>query len=361
VTTALLPVEASGVIAPANHISVEEARPDSGPEWDAWVTSQTDATGYHHWGWRTVFANGLDHPTRYLIAREHARIVGVLPLVVVSSRLFGRALSSLPFVNYGGVLATSDAVRDALVNSARDLAARERLDYVVLRHRDRLLPALPSRDHKVTMLLDLAATTDEMWTLLDKKVRNQVRKAEKSALTAVSGGLELLDGFYDVFVRNMRDLGTPVYGRELFAAILTQFPRDARIHLVRLDQQTIAGAFTYAYGKTLEVPSASSLREHRHLCPNHLMYWSMISQAINEGRTIFDFGRSTPNDGTYHFKEQWGARSVPLFWEYALSDGVSMPSEDRHDARYQRRIDAWKQLPVAVTRFIGPMIARYVP
>jgi len=49
-----------------------------------------------------------------------------------------------------------------------------------------------------------------MWDGLDRKVRNQVRKAQKSGLTAERGGTALLDAFYAVFARNMRDLGTPL-------------------------------------------------------------------------------------------------------------------------------------------------------
>ena len=54
-----------------------------------------------------------------------------------------------------------------------------------------------------------------MWEVIDRKVRNQIRKAEKSALTVERGGAELVGEFYTVFTRNMRDLGTPVYSRAL--------------------------------------------------------------------------------------------------------------------------------------------------
>jgi len=40
----------------------------------------------------------------------------------------------------------------------------------------------------------------------------------------VAGHLELLDGFYEVFARNMRDLGTPVYAKNFFHNILEAFP-----------------------------------------------------------------------------------------------------------------------------------------
>jgi serine/alanine adding enzyme len=356
--TAVLPAPAAvtATDGPA-HVSTDI----SAAEWNAFVREHPDATGYHRWEWRDVFAAAHRYPMHYLAARQNGRVTGVLPLAEIRSRLFGRALSSLPYVNYGGVLSTTDAAGLALVAEAERLARRLSSGYVVLRHRRRQFDALPWRGHKVTMLLPLEQSTEAMWTALDKKVRNQIRKAEKSGLTAASGGLELLDGFYAVFAENMRDLGTPVYGRELFARILAAFPDDARLHVVRHDGRTIAGALSYAYGDTVEVPSASSLREHRSLCPNHLMYWSIIGESIAQGRRIFDFGRSTPDDGTYHFKEQWGAAPEPLAWEYILAGRTEVPSEDRHSSKYRMMIGAWQRLPVAVATAAGPFIARAVP
>src|SRR5262245_60156365 len=113
-----------GLVAKATHAM-------SG-EWDAFVRTRPESTGYHLWAWREVFERGLDHPCHYLTARENGRIVGVLPLVEVRSWLFGRALSSLPYVNYGGVLAEDDATADALVSEAGRLAEDLGLSYVVL-------------------------------------------------------------------------------------------------------------------------------------------------------------------------------------------------------------------------------------
>jgi hypothetical protein len=91
------------------------------------------------------------------------------------------------------------------------------------------------------------------------------------------------------------------------------------------------------------------------------MYWAIIQEAISQGRRTLDFGRSSPNDGTYHFKEQWGAAPEQLWWEYKLSPGVALPTADRQEAGYQRKIEAWKRLPLSFAGVIGPRIARSVP
>jgi FemAB-related protein (PEP-CTERM system-associated) len=330
-------------------------------DWDRFVASRADASGYHVWRWRRVFESAFGHETLYLAAREEGRIVGVLPLVIFRSRLFGRCAVSLPFVNYGGVCAEDDEVAACLVRKAASLAAHAGLSHVELRHQTRQCPDLPSRDHKVGMYLPLERDAAEAWNRLDKKVRNQVRKAEKSGLTARWGGRELLDSFYAVFARNMRDLGTPVYSPRFFSEVLAAFPESARVCLVDHGETTVAGAIALRHRDVLEVPWASSLRDYRSMCPNNLMYWRIIEDAIEHRVATLDFGRSTPNEGTFHFKQQWGAEPKPLHWEYALNGAAALPNVSPANPRYRAAIAVWTRLPLILTNWIGPHIVRSIP
>jgi len=200
-----------------------------------------------------------------------------------------------------------------------------------------------------------------MWERLDRKVRNQVRKAEKSGLMATRGGLELLPEFYGVFARNMRDLGTPVYARRFFECVLRAFPDRVRLIVVRLKGQPVAAGLTFRTESTVEVPWASSIRDFNPLCPNHLLYWTIIESAIAEGCTRLDFGRSTPNEGTFHFKAQWGATPVPLFWEYVLIDQASLPDQGPKNPKFRLAIEAWKKMPVGLANLIGPRVVSSIP
>jgi FemAB-related protein (PEP-CTERM system-associated) len=210
------------------------------------------------------------------------------------------------------------------------------------------------------MMLDLHSA-DLMWSALDRKVRNQIRKASKSGLTHHHGCVELIDEFYRVFATNMRDLGTPVYGRRLFEEILSAFPERAHLHVVRLGTETVAAGLTFCTGDRIEVPSASSLREHNALCPNHLLCWNIIERAAGNGCTVLDFGRSTPGHGTFKFKEQWGAAPVPLYWEYQLIDRAEMPNTSPSNPKFHAAIELWKRCPLWIANRVGPVIARSLP
>jgi serine/alanine adding enzyme len=336
--------------------------------WDAYVAAQS-ATGaaapspnavscYHEWAWREVFERSFGHAGVYLMARNAGGVTGVLPLVAVRSMLFGRLLTSLPFVNYGGVVAESDDVAHALVDRAAAMAHEGGYRHVELRHVDRRFTSFPCRQHKVAMRLALA---DGMWDRLDRKVRNQIRKAEKSGLAAERGGADLLDDFYRVFARNMRDLGTPVHAKRFFGEVLAAFPDRAGIVVVRLNGMAIAAALTLRTGAGTEVPWASSVKPYNHLCPNHLLYWEAVNAAVADGCTTFDFGRSTPGEGTYKFKEQWGAAPVPLHWEYAYLRHGAVPDQGPANPRFRLAIGAWQRLPLWAANAVGPRIVRSIP
>lgn len=339
-------------------ISVAEATQADERAWETYVTAHPESTGYHSWGWQRVFKRAFGHDSIYLVAKHDGRIVGALPLVFIKSSIFGRSLTSMAFLNYGGIIADTEAVGRALLSAAADTARRLGCHHVELRHFERQFPDLPCREHKVTMCLPLEGVT---WDTLDRKVRNQIRKAQKSELTAIRGGRELLDEFYAVFARNMRDLGTPVYSRRLFEGVLAQFPERAALHVVRLGSQAVAGGLTFRTDGRVEVPWASSVRDYNALCPNHLLYWSVIESAIGSGATLMDFGRSTPNEGTFKFKEQWGARPVPLHWEYVLPGGGTLPAIAAGNPKFRLMVEGWKRLPLSVASRLGPSIVRGIP
>ena len=317
--------------------------------------------------WLSVLTNALDHRTFVITARDEQQLVGYLPLALVTSRLFGRFLVSLPYLNLAGVVAENDAVATALITEASDLARVHDVQYMELRHGN----ALPhenltkQRDEKVRMVLDLPGDSDTLWNNLKAKVRNQIRKGDKFDLSMQWGGMDLLDDFYDVFAINMRDLGTPVYPRKLFAQIVQTFPDTAELGVVKHEGQAIAGAILIhdplrESGGITQVPSASTLRNFNHTNANMWMYHHLLCRAIERGAGRFDFGRSSEDSGTYRFKKQWGALPIPTVWQYHVRRGdINAVRPD--SPKYKRRIETWQKLPVWVTRLVGPSIVRGIP
>jgi serine/alanine adding enzyme len=159
---------------------------------------------------------------------------------------------------------------------------------------------------------------------------------------------------------NMRDLGTPVFPEGLFREVVKQLPQAARVFVVRLGSRPIAGGIALTWRGTTLVPWASSLREYRSLCANMLLYLSMLQWAIASGSQVFDFGRSTADGGTHHFKRQWGASDFPLSWEYVLLSVSEPPDHGTSSPKVERFVELWKHLPLWLANAIGPSVVRHV-
>ena len=329
--------------------------------WEAYAGKAPGASGYHGLAWLRIIGEAFGHPVYPLAAYAGDRITGILPLVLVAGPLFGRFLVSLPFVNYGGLLADDAESAAALLEEARVLMMRLRARSVELRHTGEPRLELPALGHKASLVLSLPGDPDLLWNGLKDKVRNQVRKARKNGLETVEGHAELLDDFYRVFCVNMRALGTPVYGRIFFERILARLPEATRVLAVRQNGRCLAAGMLYRHRDRLEMPWASSLPESRPLCANVLLYWQALRRACQSGCRTFDFGRSSPDSGPWRFKRQWGAEPLPLSWEYLLAPGMAPPDLNTRNPRFQAAISLWKRLPLAVANTLGPRIVRCIP
>ncbi len=331
-------------------------------KWNSFVESSTAASSYHRFEWKRIIAKTFGHHSYYLAAIDgQGQWHGVLPLIHIQSRLFGNFLISVPFVNYGGLLCSDSNLVALLLNRAEQLRKTTGASHVELRHVGYCIDGLPTRQHKVTMILNLAPDEEGQWRGFNAKLRNQIRKAEKSSLHIQIGGLELLERFYRVFARNMRDLGTPVYSQNFFRNVLETFPETSRIFAVCYGDAMIAAGIGTWFRETLEIPWASSNGDYKALCPNNMLYWEAIRFAITKGLKKLDFGRSTPHEGTYNFKKQWGAIPVQLYWQYLTQPGTALPDLSPSNPKYDFAIRLWQKLPLPVTKVLGPFIVRNIP
>ena len=328
--------------------------------WSAFVSGNEKSLLGHRIEWRRILRDCLGHEPRYLVAEGEGGIKGVLPLVLVRGIIGGRSLVSLPWLDAAGPLADNDETAAMLNRRAVELGREDGCSYVEIRDLERREAPAPVRSEKVIMVLPLE-DPDTMWKAFSAKVRNQIRKAERGGLTGESGGEECVSEFYAVFSRNMRDIGVPVWPERFFREMVRRFGERAKVLIVRRDEETIGGAILLRYGEWAVVPSASSLRSHFSLCPNHMLYWTALQLSWESGARRFDFGRSTPGSGTHRFKKQWGSSERPCFWHYGLLKTDEPPVRNTASPRLKLAVEVWKRLPLPVANRLGPMIVRRIP
>jgi len=329
--------------------------------WNDYVNATPDTSLYHRSEWKDLIQKVFGHSSYYFYAcNSDKEIVGILPIVRLNSKLFGDFMVSMPYFNYGGAIANSLLIEQILLEEANDLAKKLGVNHI--EYRDNIeRKGLEARTEKVNMILSLPNSHDVLWDSFSSKLRSQIKRPMREATESVIGNTECLDDFYAVFARNMRDLGTPVYGKDFFKNILETFPQNSKIVIIRLKNKPVAAAFLLGDNNMLEIPWASTIKDVNHLSINMLLYWEVLKFAIDKQYRTFDFGRSSKDAGTYRFKQQWGAKAKQMYWHYWLPDGAKLPELNPSNPKYALMIGVWKRLPIWVTKWLGPYIVKNLP
>jgi hypothetical protein len=277
---------------------VRDFAPEDAVRWEAFVERSPEATFFHRVGWRAILEGCFGHRTRYLLAEQDAKIVGVLPLAEVKSLLFGHALVSLPFCAVAGVAASDPQAAAALHRRAQELGERIGAQHLELRNAAPREPGWPRQDLYAAFRKTLLADVDANLLAIPRKQRAMVRKGIKHGLAAeLDPGVER---FFSLYADNVHRHGTPPLPKRYFEALRT----------------------------------------------------------CERGVRVFDFGRSKQGTGPYDFKKNWGFEPAPLAYEYCLYRRSSIPQNNPLNPKYRALIALWRRLPIRVANFLGPHLVK---
>jgi len=329
--------------------------------WNEFVSARAEATLFHHFAWAEALSRGAGHQPYFLSVKERGEVLGVLPLCLVKSRLFGRFLVSLPHY-LGGISAANEQAEELLVERALDLARELSVDSLEIRGNNPLPPAerrgFRLDERKSSFLIDLTAGEEAIWGSLRKQTRNRIRKGQQAGL-ALEAGDHLLPQFWRVFSANMRAIGSPTFSARFFGAVLEAFGEDAQILLARQNQRPVAAKLVLRFRDTLTLLWGGTAPRDKSEGANYYLTWEAIRYALSCGCRVLDMGRSTVDSGPYFFKSHWGGREIRHRWYlYEHRRSAELRAENPR-FRLARRL--WRRLPLSLTRSLGPWIARQIP
>ena len=342
----------------AQAIAVQPLAAADQAAWDRYVYESPSATFFHLSGWRRVIESVCGHKTHYLYAARGTQITGVLPLVEMRSRLFGHSLISTPFCVYGGAAASSPEDRSALELRARQLAEKLCVDYLELRNLQGSAGDWVGKELYVTFRKRISTNDDENMKTIPRKQRAMVRKGIEAGLRSHVD--HDVDRFYAMYSESVRNLGTPVLGKRFFAALLAEFGSAADVLTITIDGRPVSSVMSFYFRDEVLPYYGGGTTDARELKANDFMYWELMRHAVARGATLFDFGRSKLDTGSYSFKRNWGFEPQKLEYQYHLVRSTSVPDLSPKNPKYEKMIAVWKRLPVWVTQTVGPMIARHL-
>lgn len=331
--------------------------------WDNFVMAHSGHSPYHLSAWGLAVKSAYNHDCIYCVAKLQGTLVGILPVVVMKVPIKGIKYTSLPFCDLGGALATSIEVKLGLEKYAKQAICKDNTVLELREHSRQESAPNPEelQGKKVSMLLPLPSSSDELMASFKSKLRSQIRKAEKNGLSfQVGSDANLIDPFYSVFSRNMHRLGSPVHSKSWFESILFEYKNNCLVSIVKKDDIVVGAGIVLMTNNKACIPWASTLVEFNRLSPNMLLYWSLLSHCADSGIEIFDFGRSTYQEGTYKFKAQWGAQPKLLNW-YDFGEVTRDENKRKGPSKSRKLIEqAWKTLPLTIANQLGPLLRRYI-
>jgi FemAB-related protein (PEP-CTERM system-associated) len=329
---------------------------------ERFVADHPEGTVFHQPRWLQAVAQGTGNRALALVCERRGEISAWLPLSEVHSPIFGRLLASSGFAVGGGVLALGDSAATAVIAAAEELAQRRSCPTIELRggsmpeHRSGW--NVQAQSH-CGFVWELAADDEAQLLAVPRKQRAEVRKGlEKDLTIHVGSSLEDRDAHYAVYAESVRNLGTPVFPRSLFEAVLDRFGDDADVLTVRHEGKAVASVLSLYHRGAVMPYWGGGTWDARRLRANDRMYYELMLYARRRGCTHFDFGRSKTESGAYFFKKNWGFEPESLTYASWTAPGEVERDANPNSAKHALQVAVWQRLPLGVANRLGPMIAR---
>lgn len=335
-------------------MEIRAFRESDAADWESLVARTQDSTFFHRCAWRRLLCAELGVEDEYLCATDDGRLVGILPLVGVRSRLFGSGLVSLPFCSYAGPLARDDRVQAALIDAAVRRGRECGVDRVELRGLTPFRLEDPRQDVYMTFRAALPEGLAELKGVPQKR-RNVVRRAISLGLRASVDRDP--DRFFESYAENARAHGTPALGRRFFRALIETFPDDCDVlHVVDAAGRDVSSILSFYHRGEVLAYFAGEVAAARTVNANDFKYWSLMMHALELGCDRFDFGRSKRGTGSFEFKRLWGFQPTPLSYEFPYLPSGLIPENNPLNPKFRLAIRIWRRLPRALVDRVGPMM-----
>lgn len=341
-------------------ISVRPFTPADSARWDLFAGEHPRGSPFHLTGWMNSIRETFGFRPMPLMAVDGDRIRAVLPLFLVNNLLMGKVLLSSPYAVYGGVLADSIESLQAMAEHLRSLGRSLGVEHVELRNAwpEQSLGFSPVSRY-VTFTQALTGDEASLLDGLPRKTRRMVRIALKHPYS--SRPAADWSAFWDLYSRSLRRLGTPCFPRRHFENLRRHFGDRLETREVLLDGKVVAAVVSFLFRDQILPYYGASDPAFNEFAPNNFMYFDMMRRAAGEGLHVFDFGRSKKESGSFDFKAHWGMEVRELPYEMLLVGRRNLPDYSPNNPRYRWAIQAWRRVPLPITRTIGPWLLKLVP
>src|SRR3989338_8975174 len=213
-------------------------------EWNQFLSESKNASFASLFNWKAIYEEVFGFKTFYLLIKDVRKIRGILHLVLINSPLIGKGsfLISTPYLTQSGLCLNGISFDPTpVINTLSKLIKECGVRYVEIRQIVHFVSdKLFTRKDNFTFQIDLSKGAEKLWEGFTPKVRNQVRKAQKSGIEIITGKERyFINGFYQVFSKRMKELSFPAYPKSYIEAIIKNLNNNSRILLALYKDKVI--------------------------------------------------------------------------------------------------------------------------
>ena len=345
-------------------VRYEISRTPGPAEWDQFVDAHPDGRFAHLTAYHRVLADTYHLRVFTLAFFIGNQLCGLLPGVRIPGVASQPKLVSMPFSDYGGLLAgegislPSEALRHGLAALLRESDTR----YLQI-HGPCIYGPTPGEElfteRKDCLFATLPLTSiKEVETRLDQSVRKNLRRARESNLVVRNDSSEsaIRKDFYPLYLRAMKHFGTPPHSLDYFCAMKSHLGDRIRLFSAISGERVVSVLWGITAASRLHICYTASAGNSLQMRPSDLLHWEMITWAIEHGYRVFDFGVAR-YAGQRSFKAKWG--TVFHDYNHYHYPGDVRASEIRLFTEPGVLNRIWSRaVPNRLARIIGPMIRK---
>jgi lipid II:glycine glycyltransferase (peptidoglycan interpeptide bridge formation enzyme) len=326
---------------------------DKKEEWDRFVLLNKDTWVDSQSHWFDYFSRKFKYNNYSFMVYSSKELVGVFPLFLVKSLLFGKRLVSGPVLDRGGFfgnLKDLSFIEQYLEKVGKNLGVK----YIEIRCPTQNFSDYIKREEYVDFYLNLNLKIEDIWNGLNKKLRNGIRRAKKDIKIEKINSKEGLKIFYELYLRTMKDLGSPPIGYDFFQEVIKD---DSFILFAKYNKKVIAGIIVTLFKKEAKYEAAVYISKYRNLQANSLLVFEAIQECKKLGFSKFVFGRTVKDSNVYIFKKRWNAIETNSTYYYKVFKG-EVPSDIRDSFIAKAANIVWRHMPLFISRHLGKYFRR---
>jgi CelD/BcsL family acetyltransferase involved in cellulose biosynthesis len=300
---------------------LEPLAPRELARWDSLVMPYESRELFHRKVWLDYLAASRKAEPRFWAIRHRGRLMGYFCGAIITKgpfRILGSPLKSWT-TNFMGPAVNDDFDQPAFLRALDRLAADEGLAMVEIEN------SILSDTHmsefgyepvaQPTYVVTLTpGHPDTMWSRIDLKSRQKVRKSKRSGLTVEETDDPVIaDTFYDQFVQVLaRKNLFPPYDRTCPQALFDLLKPKGLLYALQVrdsEKEIVAtGLFPHDERSVYMWGAASRIASWKY-SPNDLLQWALMERAAADGLTVYNMC------GYGYFKSKFGgALHEPRRW-----------------------------------------------